>query len=418
MADLILPLDPSQRYFGGYVEAMGRQYRVSMACPQGRRGMVDLASFRCDPELSALLEARGVWDTLRARLAQTEDVEGFMAELADVLEKVLRSCPKQDPPPAEFYSRLVSEIDAVGWSHLVSMDSLLTSVQLRERDAAGREHVFAVSLPSNYPHSPPICSVDLPTHLNLRWSPGQSSLATVLEQFREALTPFHELWNVLDDLDEHTWVLEPEKPSRSTTHRRVAVARHCSVMLKIDPRAPGDVPEVRFLGSQAVIGPLREAYERNLFRWNHSLLVRANLEAALELTLPSPATTAKADYSADCGICYAYRLQQDDAAGDGGKERDYTTAGAAAAAAAGAAGGGSTRGRGGVDDSGGRGAAAEDAGAIPDRVCDNAKCRRPYHPKCLFVWLQGLPTSRVSFDTIFGQCPYCSDPISVKFAQG
>lgn len=48
---------------------------------------------------------------------------------------------------------------------------------------------------------------------------------------------------VLDDLDQHTWVLEPEKPSRSTTHRRVAVARHCSVMLKIDPRAPADVRE-------------------------------------------------------------------------------------------------------------------------------------------------------------------------------
>lgn len=60
----------------------------------------------------------------------------------------------------------------------------------------------------------------------------------------------------------------------------------------------------------------------NIFR-NHSLLVRANLEAALELKLPSPATTAKADYSADCGICYAYRLQRDDAAGDGGKKRDY-----------------------------------------------------------------------------------------------
>lgn len=48
---------------------------------------------------------------------------------------------------------------------------------------------------------------------------------------------------VLDDLDQHTWVLEPENPSRSTTHRRVAVARHCSVMLKIDPRAPTDVRE-------------------------------------------------------------------------------------------------------------------------------------------------------------------------------
>lgn len=72
----------------------------------------------------------------------------------------------------------------------------------------------------------------------------------------------------------------------------------------------------------------------------------------------------------------------------------------------------------GVGAASGRGGAGEEEGAIPDRVCDNVKCRRPYHPKCLFVWLQGLPTSRVSFDTIFGQCPYCSDPISVKFTQG
>eukprot|EP00752_Nemacystus_decipiens_P010918 g9703.t1 len=408
MADLILPLDPSQRHYGGYVEAMGRQYRVSMACPQGSRGAVDLCSFRCDPELSALLTARGVWDTLRARLAQAEDLEGFVAELTDVLEKLLRACPRQEPPPAEFYSRLVAEIDAVGWSHLVSMDSLLTSVQLREKDAHGREHVFAVSLPSDYPHSPPICSVDLPTTLDLRWSPGQSSLSTVLEQFRQALVPFLRLWNVLDDLDHHTWVLEPEKPSRSTTHRRIAVARHCSVMLKIDPKSPQDVPEVRFLGSQAIIGPLREAYERNIFRWNHDLLVRANLEATLELKLPSPATTAKADYSADCGICYTYRLQS-----------------RAEGAGVTKAGGGVSSGDGVVRDgpagagaAGGRRRAGEEEGAIPDRVCDNAKCRRPYHPKCLFVWLQGLPTSRVSFDTIFGQCPYCSDPISVKFTEG
>eukprot|EP00903_Cladosiphon_okamuranus_P010479 g9915.t1 len=407
MADLILPLDPSQRHYGGYVEAMGRQYRISMACPQGLRGAVDVESFRCDPELSTLLSATGVWETLRARLAQAEDLEGFVAELTDVLEKVLRACPKQEPPPAEFYSRLVAEIDAIGWSHLVSMDSLLTSIQLREQDAAGREHVVAVSLPSDYPHTPPICSVDLPTNLDLRWSPGQSSLSTVLEQFRQALVPFLRLWKVLDDLDQQTWVLEPEKPSRSTTHRRIAVARHCSVMLKIDPKSPQDVPEVRFLGSQAIIGPLREAYERNLFQWNHALLVRANLEAALELKLPSPATTTKADYSADCGICYAYRLQpRAEGAGTANVAGGIAREGAAGDGAAGASGAVV------------RGAAGEEEGAIPDRVCDNAKCRRPYHPKCLFVWLQGLPTSRVSFDTIFGQCPYCSDPISVKFTQG
>lgn len=37
-------------------------------------------------------------------------------------------------------------------------------------------------------------------------------------------------------------------------------------------------------------------------------MVRANLEAALELKLPSPTTSSKEDFSADCGICYTYRL--------------------------------------------------------------------------------------------------------------
>lgn len=59
-----------------------------MTCPHGRRGIVDLGSFLCDPELSSLLVTKGVWGTLRARLAQAEDLEGFMAELTDVLDKV------------------------------------------------------------------------------------------------------------------------------------------------------------------------------------------------------------------------------------------------------------------------------------------------------------------------------------------
>lgn len=59
-----------------------------MTCPDGPNMAVDLSSFRCDPELSTLLEQRGVWDNLRARLRQAGDVEGFVAELTDVLEKV------------------------------------------------------------------------------------------------------------------------------------------------------------------------------------------------------------------------------------------------------------------------------------------------------------------------------------------
>lgn len=41
-------------------------------------------------------------------------------------------------------------------------------------------------------------------------------------------------------------------------------------------------------------------------------MVRANLEAVLDAKLPSPAASAKEDFSADCGICYTYHFQGDD----------------------------------------------------------------------------------------------------------
>ena len=91
-------------------------------------------------------------------------------------------------------------------------------------------------------------------------------------------------------------------------------------------------------------------------------------------------------FSVECGICYAYRLSV--------------------------------------------------GGALPEIVCDNSHCGQPFHHPCLLEvytpsfspcsyvtsleahpmggsifllqWLRGLPTSRMSFNTIFGECPYCN----------
>ena len=92
------------------------------------------------------------------------------------------------------------------------------------------------------------------------------------------------------------------------------------------------------------------------------------------------------EFSVECGICYAYRLSV--------------------------------------------------GGALPEIVCDNSHCGQPFHYPCLLgvytplfspcwyvtpleahpmggsvfllQWLRGLPTSRMSFNTIFGECPYCN----------
>ena len=94
---------------------------------------------------------------------------------------------------------------------------------------------------------------------------------------------------------------------------------------------------------------------------NNQKLIRENLQTVLEIEFPSKQVKQLEEESFDCSICYTFRL------GD----------------------------------------------QIPDRICDNAKCKRAYHTPCLYEWLRSAST-RQSFDTMFGNCPYCSEPITVK----
>ena len=39
----------------------------------------------------------------------------------------------------------------------------------------------------------------------------------------QALSKYQDLWDMLDEIDAQTWVLEPENPTRNITLRRIAV---------------------------------------------------------------------------------------------------------------------------------------------------------------------------------------------------
>jgi E3 ubiquitin-protein ligase FANCL len=94
------------------------------------------------------------------------------------------------------------------------------------RDEAGREHRLEVELMPDHPRTAPVCTTDLPQALALRWDPAQpSTLADVVRQFEEALRGYQALWAVLEDIDRHTWVLEPERPTLATSIRRIALGR-------------------------------------------------------------------------------------------------------------------------------------------------------------------------------------------------
>lgn len=62
---------------------------------------------------------------------------------------------KKSVPPAEYYTRLLSEMDAIGWNRLLHIDKSLTSIQLSTSDSKNRTHVVQLDLPKDYPAYPP-----------------------------------------------------------------------------------------------------------------------------------------------------------------------------------------------------------------------------------------------------------------------
>jgi hypothetical protein len=57
-------------------------------------------------------------------------------------------------------------------------------------------------------------------------------------------------------------------------------------------------------------------------------------------------------------------------------------------------------------------------GPPPDVNCNNGPCSRPFHRTCLLEWLQAVPTTRKSFNMLFGQCPFCDSSIAVRALGG
>jgi len=45
----------------------------------------------------------------------------------------------------------------------------------------------------------------------------------LFSQFKQCLEQYKEFWDAMDEIDSSTWVLEPEKPTRSATVRRIAL---------------------------------------------------------------------------------------------------------------------------------------------------------------------------------------------------
>lgn len=271
---------------------------------------------------------------------------------------------------SSFYRLVCSEIEDIGWEHLVKLSDDLSSLSFRIIDKKERVHVFEIHLDKSYPNSLPSIAADVPYLFDLKWF-ANSRLKDVLLQFREHLESLEEFWNTLESIDRNLSVMGPKQHSNATCYRQINIGNDCSLMLHIDARAPKAFPECRFIGPDPAINSLRQKWHRNEKKWSKDKPIAENLSSVLEIRLPSPLDTERTTQTLDCGICYAEFLLIDEEV-------------------------------------------VEQSCSKTDFRCDNANCGRAFHSICLVEWLQSITTTRRSYGVLFGNCPYCSVPVAVR----
>ncbi|KAL8160353.1 hypothetical protein V2J09_001890 [Rumex salicifolius] len=272
---------------------------------------------------------------------------------------------------SSFRSLVYSEIEEIGWEHLVRSNDNLSFLSFRLLDKKERVHILEIQLHDSYPQHPPSISAEVPYICDLKWS-ASSRLKDVIQQFQKHLEKLQELWDILDTVDKFLWVVGPEQPSHATTYRQINLGNGCSVMLYLDPTNPRCSPECRVIGPDSSVSSLMKMWRRNSKKWSIEKDLTENLKSILEIQVPRP-PDAQDDQITECGICYAQSLPTDEGFGaQSGSRTDYT--------------------------------------------CENTNCSRAFHTICLGDWLQSITTTRRSYDVLFGNCPYCSEPVAVKFS--
>ncbi|KAI3798954.1 hypothetical protein L1987_34241 [Smallanthus sonchifolius] len=271
---------------------------------------------------------------------------------------------------SSFSHAIYSEIEEIGWEHLVRLAEDLSFVTFRVVDKKERVHVLEILLYKSYPNCPPSVSADVPYLFNLEWSTN-SRLKDVVKQFRQHLEKLQQFWSTVEDIDQSLWVSDSAQLHRATSFRNINIGNDCSIMVFIRANEPRSLPECRFLGSDKNVNLLRDKWHRNCNKWSKDKLFAENLANLLEFQLPGPPGVEKNDQPIECGICYSQFLPVDDELGPkSGGRTDYT--------------------------------------------CENSTCSKAFHSVCLGDWLRSITTTRQSFDVLFGNCPYCSQPVAVK----
>jgi len=247
---------------------------------------------------------------------------------------------------------VMKEVAALGWDKVLDISADMKQLTLSMLDSAQRSHVVVVSVPADSKGFKFAATVPVTIPTIHRSNAIGHRLKAAYYEYLQELDKFTPFWHVsdtsqsllrhtnayrnqMDELDKHAWVMEPDHPTRADTTRRLALGKNCSLVIEVDPTRPFKIPIMRFLGAETPVSNAKQLVNSNLSKWLETSSLRHNLETILETTLPTKPTDAEETESMDCGICYDYKLEEDDRV------------------------------------------------AVPEEMCNNEPCGKPYHYTCL-----------------------------------
>ncbi|OZJ03670.1 hypothetical protein BZG36_03544 [Bifiguratus adelaidae] len=256
-----------------------------------RRMVIDTETHtvRCEPDLSQLLCSQGRDVLLQKRVALCRCWADVNTEVVSLLagwytDESPNGATRDN---AQVYETIVRDLQGIGLEKISNIGNMLSTFDVHLADQGGRTHVAHVALKPNYTHDGPSISIQLPQTLMVKVSEEHcDTLQGTLYRYLQVINSAQSYFDALDDLDSHTWLLEPDPPSW------VAV-------MDTETIRSGQLQDLKVFGSSDQVFNLKAAYSKNRHIWNDDLSITQNLSNILCITFPSKRDQPLAKVGAD-----------------------------------------------------------------------------------------------------------------------
>uniref|UniRef100_A0A1B6EBK9 RING-type domain-containing protein n=1 Tax=Clastoptera arizonana TaxID=38151 RepID=A0A1B6EBK9_9HEMI len=263
------------------------------------------------------------------------------------------------------FQQVLSELEEIGVENIHECNGDLSIIKFLVIDDREEEHFLGLSLLEEYPQIPPkIIDLDLPEIVVSQINQA-TTVKDMFMNFQSIISTLQSFWNTYDMLYQRTWIIDPEKPAKKNTYCRIVINDNISILVTLNPLDLTTCPDIKFLGSDSSVLPLRTTVEENLkeYGWDEELSLYSNLLVILGLdSFPQKQqheiVTGALLQPGECCICFMLRLEDD---------------------------------------------------LLPAKLCNNSKCSSYFHISCLSEWFQAIPTNEPSFNLISGDCPCCGE---------